>query len=228
MKLYIDFSNLLKKYSSLFYRNMLLRYINTPKYLEFIYLKGLFLIKNIYIFLHSINVDTNEIELLIEKAYVYFIEFIIQININSSNFELTLRDAVMFTYKKTISSYTIRKTNTLTKDFDNNLNILCNIFYITNNLNFIENLDTIQDAEESYINNLITNKLSSIKILETKLLELITNNKDLLELNNTLLNLRDSMEKTIESICNTKSVSIDPNYNITMLNNIILIMDNDN
>jgi len=82
MKLYIDFSNLLKKYSSLFYRNMLLRYINTPKYLEFIYLKGLFLIKNIYIFLHSINVDTNEIELLIEKAYVYFIEFIIQININ--------------------------------------------------------------------------------------------------------------------------------------------------
>jgi len=228
MKLYIDFSNLLKKYSSLFYRNMLLRYINTPKYLEFIYLKGLFLIKNIYIFLHSINVDTNEIELLIEKAYVYFIEFIIQININSSNFELTLRDAVMFTYKKTISSYTIRKTNTLTKDFDNNLNILCNIFYITNNLNFIENLDTIQDAEESYINNLISSKLSSIKILETKLLELITNNKDLLELNNTLLNLRDSMEKIIESICNTKSVSIDPNYNITMLNNIILIMDNDN
>jgi hypothetical protein len=227
MKLYIDFSNLLKKYSSLFYRNMLLRYINTPKYLEFIYLKGLFLIKNIYIFLHSINVDTNEIELLIEKAYVYFIEFIIQININSSNFELTLRDAVMFTYKKTISSYTIRKTNTLTKDFDNNLNILCNIFYIANNLNFIANLDTIQDAEESYINNLITNKLASIKILETKLLELITNNKDLLELNNTLLNLRDSMEKTIESICNTKSVSIDPNYNITMLNNIILIMDND-
>jgi hypothetical protein len=228
MKLYIDFSNLLKKYSSLFYRNMLLRYINTPKYLEFIYLKGLFLIKNIYIFLHSINVDTNEIELLIEKAYVYFIEFIIQININSSNFELTLRDAVMFTYKKTISSYTIRKTNTLTKDFDNNLNILCNIFYITNNLNFIENLHTIQDAEESYINNLITNKLASIKILETKLLELITNNKDLLELNNTLLNLRDSMEKIIESICNTKSVTIDPNYNITMLNNIILIMDNDN
>lgn len=227
MKLYIDFSKLLKKYSSLFYRNMLLRYINTPKYLEFIYLKGLFLIKNIYIFLHSINVDTNEIELLIEKAYVYFIEFIIQININSSNFELTLRDAVMFTYKKTISSYTIRKTNTLTKEFDNNLNILCNIFYITNNLNFIENLYTIQDAEESYINNLITNKLSSIKILETKLLELITNNRDLLELNNTLLNLRDSMEKTIESICNTKSVSIDPNYNITMLNNIILIMDND-
>jgi hypothetical protein len=165
--------------------------------------------------------------LLIEKAYVYFIEFIIQININSSNFELTLRDAVMFTYKKTISSYTIRKTNTLTKEFDNNLNILCNIFYITNNLNFIENLYTIQDAEESYINNLITNKLSSIKILETKLLELITNNRDLLELNNTLLNLRDSMEKTIESICNTKSVSIDPNYNITMLNNIILIMDND-
>jgi len=228
VKLYIDFSNLLKKYSSLFYRNMLLRYINTPKYLEFIYLKGLFLIKNIYIFLHSINVDTNEIELLIEKAYVYFIEFIIQININSSNFELTLRDAVMFTYKKTISSYTIRKTNTLTKDFDNNLNILCNIFYITNNLNFIENLDTIQDAEESYINNLITSKLASIKILETKLLELITNNKDLLGLNNTLLNLRDSMEKTIESICNTKSVSIDPNYNITMLNNIILIIDNDN
>ena len=130
MELYIDFFNLLKTYTQQFYKNMLFRYINKPNYLEFIYLKGLFLLKNIYSLLLFNCIDRNEIISILEKAYIYFIEFLIQININTDNFELTLKDAVMFTYKKTILSY--KQTNynkyIMQKEFDNNLNILCNIF----------------------------------------------------------------------------------------------------
>ena len=105
MELYVEFINSLKTYTKLFYKNMLFRYINNPNYLEFIYLKGLFLLKNIYILLHFNCIHCNEIKSILEKAYIYFIEFLIQININSANFELTLKDAVLFTYKKTILSY---------------------------------------------------------------------------------------------------------------------------
>ena len=75
MELYTDFFNSLKKYTRLFYKNMLFRYINNPNYLEYIYLKGLFLLKNIYILLHFNTVNRNEIKSILEKAYIYFIEF---------------------------------------------------------------------------------------------------------------------------------------------------------
>lgn len=203
---------------------MLFRYINNAKYLEFIYLKGLFLIKNIYILLNINCVNDDTIKSIVEKAYVYFIEFIIQININSVNFELTMKDAVLFTYKKTILSYKQTKSakKILPTNFDNNLNILCNIFYITNNVNFIDYLDI---STESYSDMLITKKICSIKTAVPKILELIVINKDVLEFNNILLNLRDTMETTVETLYNDKCVVKDMNYNINMLNNIHIIID---
>ena len=203
---------------------MLFRYINNAKYLEFIYLKGLFLIKNIYILLNINCVNDDTIKSIVEKAYVYFIEFIIQININSVNFELTMKDAVLFTYKKTILSYKLTKSakKILPTNFDNNLNILCNIFYITNNVNFIDYLDI---STESYSDMLITKKICSIKTAVPKILELIVINKDVLEFNNILLNLRDTMETTVETLYNDKCVVKDMNYNINMLNNIHIIID---
>ena len=154
MELYIDFINSLISYTKLFYKNMLFRYIANPNYLEFIYFKGLFLLKNIYSLLHFNNINSSEIKLILEKAYIYFIEFLIQININSANFELTLKDAVLFTYKKTILSYkyTANNKNIIQKNLDNNLNSICNIFYIVNNANFIEHLNNNQtnENEEEY------------------------------------------------------------------------------
>jgi hypothetical protein len=239
MELYIDFINSLKNYTKLFYKNMLFRYIANINYLEFIYLKGLFLLKNIYSLLHFNNINSNETKNILEKAYIYFIEFLIQININSANFELTLKDAVMFTYKKTILSYkyTANNKNIIQKNLDNNLNnnlnCICNIFYIVNNANFIEHLNNNQtneneEIQQECINNLITNKLNAIKTLEKELLNFIVNNTDLDidRLNNDLIDLRANMEKTIESLYNTKCYIKIKDYNINMLNNIVLIIAN--
>lgn len=237
MELYIDFINSLKNYTKLFYKNMLFRYIANINYLEFIYLKGLFLLKNIYSLLHFNNINSNETKNILEKAYIYFIEFLIQININSANFELTLKDAVLFTYKKTILSYkyTTNNKNIIQKNLDNNLNSICNIFYIVNNANFIEHLNNSQtneneEIQEECINNLITNKLNAIKTLEKELLNFIVNNTDLDidKLNNELIDLRANMEKTIESLYNTKCYVKIKDYNINMLNNIVLIIANKN
>jgi hypothetical protein len=121
------------------------------------------------------------------------------------------------------------------KNVDNNLNILCNIFYIINNANFIEDLNNNQtyeneEMQEECINNLITNKINAIKRLEKDLLNLIANNKDLYldQLNNELIDLRANMEKTIETLCNTKCYVKIKDYNINMLNNIFLIITNKN
>ena len=237
MELYNIFIDSLKTYTKLFYKNMLFRYINNLNYLEFIYLKGLFLLKNIYNLLHFNNINSNEIKLIMEKAYIYFIEFLIQININSDNFELTLKDALMFTYKKTIFSYkhTTNNKNIIQKEIDNNLNILCNIFYIVNNANFIENLNINQTNEheqeqeqeqEHCINNLITNKINAFKTLEKELLKFLVNNEDLhlQQLNNELIDLRANMEKTIESLYNTKCYVKIKDYNTNTLNNIYILL----
>jgi hypothetical protein len=203
----------------MFYKNMLFRYIANPNYLEFIYLKGLFLLKNIYILLHFNTVNRNEITSILEKAYIYFIEFVIQININSANFELTLKDAVMFTYKKTIFSYkqTSTNKNIINHYIDNNLNSICNIFYIVNNVNFID-CSSFNDAnEEECIHTLITNKINAIKTLEIKLLKLIQHNINLQQLNNDLIDLRTNMEKTIDATANAN--------NATMLNTIVTLLD---
>jgi hypothetical protein len=241
MELYITFINSLKTYTHIFYKNMLFRYINKPNYLEFIYLKGLFLLRNIFLML-VINGSTNmTITILLEKAHIYFIEFLIQININCASFDLKLRDAVMFTYKKTILSYkqTNNNNNNTIKELDNNSNILCNIFYIVNNLNFIECLkgdrdqDRDQDEDSNIIccNKFITNKLNAIKTLENKLLKIMaasnntnaidndSNDPLLIDLNNKVLELRTTMEKTIETHVK------DANYNINMLNNIHTLLN---
>lgn len=227
MEIYIEFINILKTYTNIFYKNMLFRYIKTPKYLEFIYLKGLFLLKNIYILLLINCVNNSEIKAIIEKAYIYFIEFLIQININYDNFELTLKDATMFTYKKTIMSYkqTNFDRNILNNDIDNKLNILCNIFYITNNANFIECMKNEHTDEANYTNLLITNKIHSIKTMENKLLKLITNNNELSELNNKLLETRDNMEKTIDILYTNTNTIETANYNINMINTIHIMLD---
>ena len=232
MELYNDFINSLKTYTTMFYKNMLFRYITNPNYLEFIYLKGLFLLKNIYILLHFNTVSRNEITSILEKVYIYFIEFIIQININSANFELTLKDAVMFTYKKTIFSYkqTTTNKNIIDQGIDNNLNSICNIFYIVNNVNFIDCSSYSQANEEVCTHTLITNKINAIKTLEIKLLNLIQHNINLQQLNNDLLDLRTNMEKTIESnataTANANSTAnATANANATMLKNIVTLLD---
>ena len=101
---------------------------------------------------------------------------------------------------------------------------MCNIFYIVNNFNFNEHFKDDQDEDKNiiYCNKFITNKLNCIKTLENKLLKIMgANAKDALitDLNNKILELRATMEKTIDTHVK------DANYNINMLNNIHVLLD---
>ena len=206
---YDNFLKLLKNYTNVFYKNLLIRYLSNPDYLEMLYVKGLFLLKNIYILLFFYCENINEIILITEKAYIYYIEFLIQININSMNLELTFRDAVLFTYKRTVLTYNKQNSNIvirekINKDLDTNLNILCNIFYLIDNRNFIEYREETINYDINYSNLFIIKKINNIKQLEKKLRIYLLDNTNLTELNNILLELRDNIEKKIKSNLNKK------------------------
>ena len=228
---YDEFFKLLKNYTNVFYKNLLVRYINSPNYLETLYVKGLFLLKNIYILLFFYCENINEIMLISEKAYIYYIEFLIQINLNSMNLELTFRDAVLFTYKRTLLSYNKQNSNNIkdkiTKELDTYLNILCNIFYLVDNRNFIE-YNEEQTIDNNYINIFVIKKINNIKQLEKKLNKYLIDVINLSEFNNIILQLRDNIEKKnklnfnnkINNKINTKIHYLLDNYKVT--NSLIL------
>jgi hypothetical protein len=207
---YDEFYKLLKNYTNVFYHNLLTNYINKPNYFEMLYVKGLLLLKNIYILLFFYCETVNEVIVLSEKAYIYYIEFLIQINLNSTNLELTFRDAVLFTYKRTLLSYNKQCVNNLikekiNKELDTCLNILCNIFYLIDNRNFIEYNEEQIVGITNYINLFVIKKLNTIEQLEKKLKNHIITKTNLSEFNNILLQLRDALEKKIKYNSNNKS-----------------------
>jgi len=206
---YNEFYKLLKNYTNVFYKNLLINYSNNYDYLEMLYVKGLLLLKNIYILLHFYCETINEVIVIVEKAYIYYIEFLIQINLNSMNLELTFRDAVLFTYKRTLLSYTKQSTNNIikekiNKELDTCLNILCNIFYLNNNINFIDYDKEQITNDVNSINSFVIKKLNAIEELENKLKKYITNNINLSQFNTILLQLRDLVEKKFKHYSNNK------------------------
>ena len=222
---YDEFFKVLKNYTNVFYKNLLPRYLSNPNYLEMLYIKGLFLLKNIYILLFFYCENINEVLLIIEKAYIYYIEFLLQININSMNLELTFRDALLFTYKRTLLVYKKQNNSGLkekvTKELDNILNILCNIFYLIDNINFIECSEELIASDMNYINTYVMKKINTIKQLEVKLKNYYLDNINLLELNNILLDLRDNVEKKINNNLNNKVNNKVNNKINNKINNII-------
>jgi hypothetical protein len=206
---YNEFYKLLKNYTNVFYKNLLINYSNNYDYLEMLYVKGLLLLKNIYILLHFYCETINELIVIVEKAYIYYIEFLIQINLNSMNLELTFRDAVLFTYKRTLLSYTKQSTNNIikekiNKELDTCLNILCNIFYLNNNINFIDHTKEQIANDVNSINSFVIKKLNTIEQLENKLKKYIINNINLSQFNTILLQLRDIVEKKFKHYSNNK------------------------
>ena len=89
-------------YNKFFFKNLSI--YKDSNFIKNLYIKGLLLIYNIFnislLYLDSLS----DIYNLCEKGYVYFIEFVNQINISNSfesnSFELTLKDAIIFSYKK--------------------------------------------------------------------------------------------------------------------------------
>ena len=153
-------------------------------YFELVYSKGLILIENIYnisiLYLDSL-VDIHN---LCEKGYIYFVEFINQINLSGFNetyFELTMRDAIVFCYKKTI------------------LNLDCKILKENNkNDNYKSNIINI------YI--IISN--SYINLLNISLYNLLDNDIKNKNINISLHELYEEILKKIIEIIHTNSLSI--------------------
>ena len=173
------------------------------KYLENLYIRGLNLITNIFsislLYLDNI-LDINN---LCEKGYIYFIEFVNQINstnFTETNFELTLKDAIIFSYKKTL--FTIENTIEIhTNSYEKQKTHIINIFIkIINNVYMILNNKLyIQDSNKN--KNQIIDKITfDINKLSKK----IINNLDL------------------HSIHHDTNININ---NINNINNIVLCID---
>tara|TARA_B100000989_G_scaffold298302_1_gene286977 strand:+ start:46 stop:909 length:864 start_codon:yes stop_codon:yes gene_type:complete len=158
---------LLINYTNFFFKNIDL-YKNIS-FLENLYIKGLNIIQNIFniSLLHLENIS--DIYNLCEKGYIYFIEFINQINLSNSienNFELTIKDAIIFCYKKTILLFENKLNNSEKNDssqlyniIHSYTNILGNIFIIinANNYNIIKKNNYELHNEELLLSNLMQN-----------------------------------------------------------------------
>lgn len=144
-------------YNKFFFKNISI--YKDSNSIKNLYIKGLLLIYNIFnislLYLDSLI----DIYNLCEKGYVYFIEFVNQINISNSfesnSFELTLKDAIIFSYKKTIftfdniiqttisdnNKYKLQIINTLISIINNSSIIINNkIYYLYNNQVYDENI----------------------------------------------------------------------------------------
>tara|TARA_B100000424_G_scaffold268003_1_gene261935 strand:- start:42 stop:887 length:846 start_codon:yes stop_codon:yes gene_type:complete len=222
---------IVNNYNKFFFKNIsIYKHVNILKNLH---VKGLLLINNIFnislLYLDSLV----DIYNLCEKGFFYYVEFVNQINITNSfesnSFELTLKDAVIFSYKKTIFTFdNIIKTNisdnnkfkfkiiNIFTSIINNTSIIINnkIYYLYNNQ---VNKENIFEQEI----NLITLNLSKI----IKKIFIVTNiNSKQIELNQSIYIYLDNISFLTNFICQ--------NYNILNNNsleefnkNILIFLD---
>ena len=169
--------------------------------IEYAYIKGLSLLKNVF----NINLlyldDLNELSNTLEKIYIYYVEFLNQIYFSKimDNFELSIKDAVIFCYRKNIINYKIKENNIkLGNDF-NKFNLLLdivNISIITINCNYeyimlndskkIINNFEIKSLEDT--NSFFYEKIIFINRTIKKIMQLLFINKsDNKTVNNTIL-----------------------------------------
>lgn len=206
-------------YNRFFFKNISI-YKDT-NFLKNLHVKGLLLINNIFnislLYLDSLI----DIYNLCEKGYVYFVEFVNQINITNSfesnSFELTLKDAVIFSYKKTIFTFdnTIQTSISNTNKFK--LKIINTIIEIINNSSIIVNRK-IYNLYNNHTNeqNIFDQEINTITLNLSKLIKKIFIATDLnskqLEFNQNLLIYLDNISIFLNFI----------NQNYNMLNHLNL------
>lgn len=191
-------------YNRFFFKNITI-YKDT-NFLKNLHVKGLLLINNIFnislLYLDSLV----DIYNLCEKGYVYFVEFVNQINITNSfesnSFELTLKDAVIFSYKKTIFTFDNIIQTSISNTNKFKLKIINTIISIINNCSIIVN---------SKIYNLYNNQLEDQSIFDQ-------------EINLITLNLSKLIKKIfIVTDLNSKQIDLNQNLYIYLENISIFI-----
>lgn len=215
----IKYNNLINNYNKFFFNNIII-YKDNNSSLN-IYIKGLNLIENIFNigFLYLDNLG--DIYNLCEKSFVYFIEFINQINISNNmenSIELTIKDAVLFCYKKTILEFNDTINNT--KENIDNLNIINKYNNITNIINtiytcqfhnYLVNNNELDNKNNSKNDVLNQNIINNSKKINTLLKKIINNNIIVKSLDNIL----EFVNVILKLLLNNKN-----NYN-----NIILLLE---
>jgi hypothetical protein len=205
-------------YNRFFFKNISI-YKDT-NFLKNLHVKGLLLINNIFnislLYLDSLV----DIYNLCEKGYVYFVEFVNQINITNSfesnSFELTLKDAVIFSYKKTIFTFdnTIQTSISNTNKFK--LKIINTIISIINNSSIIVNSKIYNLYNQTEAQNIFDQEINTITLNLSKLIKKIFIATDLnskqLEVNQNLLIYLDNISIFLNFI----------NQNYNMLNDLNL------
>ena len=234
------YNNLLINYNKFFFNNIISYKNNNLS--KNIYIKGINLIENVFniSFLYLDNLG--DIYNLCEKSYIYFIEFINQINISNNienNIDLTIKDAIIFCYKKTILNF---ENNVINKNNNINCIILDKITHyinITNKLNIIysielHNIDNIDNTNINNTNNTNdnneeenNNKLLNIKLLAiskkiTNIIKKINNNN----LDNDDSNISDKSINNLSFFINyifeyILNISNSDNLDYQIFNNII-------
>ena len=195
------------------------------------HIKGLILINNIFnislLYLDSLV----EIYNICEKGYIYFIEFINQINITSSfennSFELTLKDATIFSYKKTIFTFNNNIKTNLSLNDKFKLKIINECNYIINNLstifsiniyNIYENLDKYDNYLDEKINSSILNLTKFIK----KIFIVTDLNSKQYENNSNYINYFININSFLNFI--NENYKLD-NFNEEFFNNVIVFIE---
>ena len=200
-------------------------------YLENLYIKGITLINNIYSTSLLYLDNLVDIYNLCEKGYVYFVEFVNQINLSNSGestFDLTLKDAIIFSYKKTIFNFD-SKILTDNNDYEKNkLKIINHIIYIINKLNIISNnrfyylLDydtTNKYKNENDYKDLLKKINEKIGISTTEQLKIIKKMLTNLELNTLLSENNNEIYSYLITINNVIQLIINNLDNIKFNNN---------
>ena len=220
------YNNLLINYNKFFFNNIISYKNNNLS--KNIYIKGINLIENVFniSFLYLDNLG--DIYNLCEKSYIYFIEFINQINISNNienNIDLTIKDAIIFCYKKTILNF---ENNVINKN--NNikcivLNKITNYINITNKLNIIysielHNIDNTNNSNNS--NN--SNNTNNTNNTNTNI-NINNNDNNEEENNNKLLNIKLStiskkITNIIKKITNNNLDNDDANISDKSINNL--------
>jgi hypothetical protein len=127
-----DISNIVKKYSQL-----IIEYfkfikenikITKSKFLNFIIIRGLDTITNVFLYILYFTKNTELTYFHCQKSYYFYIEFVGQISEEEKTFlQLTTRDATIYVYKKTIYEINneLKKINdVMTNDFREKLDII--------------------------------------------------------------------------------------------------------
>ena len=215
-----NYLDLLTNYTKVFYKNIFNKIDCNENQLEYIYTKGIIIINNIF----NINLiyqdDLQDICNITEKGYIYFIEFVSQIFSNKfeNNIELTIKDAVLFCYKKTITNNNNvintnnNKENKLEVDMLNKYIRIINLIFLTINSSYEISFNHKIMNDNNYLNTIIKSKITNISRIYKKIKNILNNSKNIIENINLKKNLNSLDIDNILNYLNYLYSLLDINY----------------